>query len=82
MQNGAVTYAVEQGLHPSDGPSERITQNADAIYFVVVVFVQRCLRPKLPRHLSSEPRPTSMGWAVLTGLLRTAGAYTLRVDAV
>ena len=46
-QGGAVAYAMRPGLHPSDGPSERNTHNADAIYFIVVVLYQGAPRPKL-----------------------------------
>ena len=46
-QGGAVAHAMELGLHPSDGPSERGPQAADAINFVVVVLYQGTLRPKL-----------------------------------
>ena len=37
---------MRPGLHPSDGPSERNTHNADAIYFIVVVLYQGTPRPK------------------------------------
>ena len=36
---GAVAYAAKPGFHPSDGPSGRITQNEEAIFSVVVVFL-------------------------------------------
>ena len=45
-QGGAVAHAMKLGLHPSDGPSERGPQAADAINFVVVLH-QGTLRPKL-----------------------------------
>ena len=45
-QGGAVANAMKQGLHPSDGPSERNTQNADAKYSVVVLH-KGAPRPRL-----------------------------------
>ena len=38
--SGAVASAIQSGLHPSDEPSERNTQNADTLYFVALSYTK------------------------------------------